>query len=119
MGIQTEVGFTPSQTFKIAEYAAKNEYYSLAMDWLRATESRMKEENDTVSVSAFSLANTYKRNIEKVTEYTNQSIKMSIFHLYFIYKSILCFWIFVSIARPGFRPEQAQLPLVHVHRTHQ
>lgn len=66
MGVQTEVGFTPSQTFKIAEYAAKSEYYTLAMDWLRTTESRMKEENDTVTVSTFSLANTYKRNTEKV-----------------------------------------------------
>ncbi|ODN03759.1 Prolyl 4-hydroxylase subunit alpha-2 [Orchesella cincta] len=65
MGIQTDVGFTPSQSFKIAEYAAKNEYYSLALDWLRLTESRMKEENDTMSVSGFSIANTYKRNIEK------------------------------------------------------
>lgn len=34
------------------------------MDWLKATESTMKETNDT-SVSAFSLANTYKRVIEK------------------------------------------------------
>lgn len=66
MGIQTEVGFTPSQTFKIAEHAAKNEYYTLAMNWLKVTETLMKETNDTVSVSAFSLANTYKRNIEKV-----------------------------------------------------
>lgn len=66
MGIQTEVGLTPSQTFKIAEYAAKSEYYTLAMDWLKVTESKMKEENDSISVSTFSLANTYKRNIEKV-----------------------------------------------------
>ncbi|OXA50064.1 Prolyl 4-hydroxylase subunit alpha-2 [Folsomia candida] len=64
MDVETHVGLTPSQSFKIAEYSARNEYYTLALDWLKATEYKIKELNDT-TVSAFSLANTYKRLIEK------------------------------------------------------
>jgi hypothetical protein len=64
MDVETNVGITPSQGYKIAEYSARNEYYTLAMDWMKATESEMKQQNDT-SVSVFSLANLYKRLTEK------------------------------------------------------
>jgi len=66
MDTQTSSGLTAGQAYKIAEYAARNEYYSLGFDWLKTTEVLMKEQNDT-SVSTFSLANTYKRLIEKVS----------------------------------------------------
>lgn len=62
--MQTIAGLTPPQSFKIAEYSARNDYFTLALDWLKATEAKMKETNDT-TVSAFSIANTYKRLIEK------------------------------------------------------
>lgn len=66
MGIETEMGLTTAQTFKIAEYAVENEYYTLAMDWLKATESKLKDETDPISVNRINLANTFKQNIEKV-----------------------------------------------------
>jgi hypothetical protein len=68
MDVETTVGLTAGQAYKIAEYAARNEYYSLGLEWLKSTEVLIKEQNDT-SVSGFSLANTYKRLIEKVRFY--------------------------------------------------
>lgn len=66
-GVATNVGLTAPQIFEFAEYAVDNEYYTLAFDWLNATESKIKNENYT-SISPFQIANTYRRNVEMVME---------------------------------------------------
>jgi len=72
MGVETHIGLTPKQTFYIADYAMRNEYYTLGFDWLKVTENKIKEAEKhncphAKDVSLFQIANTYKQNQRQVT----------------------------------------------------
>ena len=67
MGLETKVELDARQTLEIAQYAVNQGYFTLATDWIRATESKLPEGNDTCVRTRHELTHARSRNMVLVS----------------------------------------------------